>query len=134
MAVEATTGQVIDPLTVAASDPGRARLVRWVIGLGAQVRVALEDVRHVSGRLERALIEQQVAVVRVPPRLMDQARRQGRARGKSDPIDALAVARAALAHPDPPAAALAGPELDRRARVEENATNRLIAAPPARTR
>jgi transposase len=112
VAVEATTGQVIDELTVAASDRGHARLVRWVIGLGEQVRVALEDVRHVSGRLERALIEQQVAVVRVPPRLMGQARRQGRARGKSDPIDAAAVARAALAHPDLPAAALAGPELD----------------------
>ena len=33
-------------------------------------------------------------LVRVPPKLMAPERRAGRARGKSDPIDALAVARA----------------------------------------
>jgi transposase len=43
---------------------------------------------------------------------MGQARRTGRQRGKSDPIDAAAIARAALAHPELPAAALAGPDLD----------------------
>jgi transposase len=37
--------------------------------------------------------------VRVPPKLMAPERRAGRARGKSDPIDALAVARAALREP-----------------------------------
>ncbi len=39
-------------------------------------------------------------LVRVPPKLMAPERRAGRARGKSDPIDALAVARAALREPD----------------------------------
>jgi Transposase len=37
--------------------------------------------------------------VRVPPNLMAPERRGGRARGNSDPIDALAVARAALRQP-----------------------------------
>ena len=37
--------------------------------------------------------------MRVPPKLMAPERRAGRARGKSDPIDALAVARAALREP-----------------------------------
>jgi transposase len=37
--------------------------------------------------------------VRVPPKLMAPQRRAGRGRGKSDPIDALAVARAALREP-----------------------------------
>ena len=37
--------------------------------------------------------------MRVPPKLMAPQRRAGRARGKSDPIDALAVARAALREP-----------------------------------
>ena len=36
----------------------------------------------------------------MPPKLMAPERRAGRARGKSDPIDALAVARAALREPD----------------------------------
>jgi transposase len=112
VAIEAATGQVLDQLSVRANDAGHRRLVRWAGSLGDQVRVALEDVRHVSGRLERALIDNQIAVVRVPPRMMGQARRHGRERGKSDPIDAAAVARAALAHPELPAARLEGPELD----------------------
>lgn len=49
-----------------------------------------------SGRLERLLIARGERVVRVPPKLMAGARRGLRERGKSDPIDALAVARAAL--------------------------------------
>jgi transposase len=56
------------------------------------------------------LLERGVEVVRVPPKLMGQARRASRARGKSDAIDALAVARAALANPELPVALLAGPE------------------------
>jgi transposase len=40
-------------------------------------------------------------VVRVPTRLMAGARRGSRERGKSDPIDAEAVARAASAPPRP---------------------------------
>ncbi len=41
-------------------------------------------------------------LVRVPPKLTGMARRAGRERGKSDPIDALAVARVALREPDLP--------------------------------
>jgi transposase len=40
----------------------------------------------------------------VPPKLMAAARDSARTRGKSDPIDALAVARAALREPDLPTA------------------------------
>ena len=36
----------------------------------------------------------------MPPKLTGPERRAGRERGKSDPIDALAVARAALREPD----------------------------------
>jgi transposase len=38
-------------------------------------------------------------VVRVPPKLTVPERRAGRTRGKSDPIDALAIARAAIREP-----------------------------------
>ena len=53
-------------------------------------------------------------VVRLPPRLMADARRGSRERGKSDPIDALAIARAALREgiQTLPTARLAGPELE----------------------
>ena len=43
-------------------------------------------------------------VVRVPPKLMAQTRTSARTRGKSDPIDALAIARAAVREPDLPRA------------------------------
>ena len=43
----------------------------------------------------------------MPPKLTVPERRAGRTRGKSDPIDALAIARAALREPD-----LSRPRLD----------------------
>jgi transposase len=47
--------------------------------------------------------------LRVPTRLMAATRRGARHPGKSDPIDAEAVALAALRHPDLPVAELDGP-------------------------
>ena len=49
-----------------------------------------------AGGLVRELLGAGEQVVFVPPRLTAGARRGGRERGKSDPIDALAVARAPL--------------------------------------
>jgi transposase len=68
----------------------------------------LEDCRHVSVSLERFLLASGERVVRVPPKLMAGVRRGGRQRGKSDAIDALAVARAALREPTLPVAVLEG--------------------------
>jgi transposase len=50
--------------------------------------------------LERQLLSVGEPLVRVPPKLTVPERRAGRTRGKSDPIDALAIARAALREPD----------------------------------
>jgi transposase len=69
-----------------------------------QVVWAIEDCRHLSARLERDLLTSGQQVVRVPSKLMAQARASARTRGKSDPIDALAVARAFLREPDLPVA------------------------------
>jgi transposase len=60
---------------------------------------ALEDCRHVSRGLERLLLDADEHLLRVPPRLTAPQRRRGRFRGKSDAIDALAIARAALQEP-----------------------------------
>ena len=46
----------------------------------------------------------------MPPKLMAHTRDSARTYGKSDPIDALAVARAAQREPDLPMARLDGPE------------------------
>ena len=74
----------------------------------------IEDIRNVSGSLERFLLDRGETVVRLAPRLMADARRAMRTRGKSDPIDALAIARAALREgvDTLPTAGLAGPELE----------------------
>jgi transposase len=63
---------------------------------------ALEDCRQLTVWLERQLLGLGEEVVRVPPKLTVPERRAGRQRGKSDPIDALAIARAALREPDLP--------------------------------
>jgi transposase len=70
--------------------------------------------------VERFLIERGERVVRVHSTLMSTSRRQARGRGKSDSIDALAVARAALREclDRLPAAHLDGPELDLRLLVD----------------
>ena len=56
----------------------------------------MEDGRHVSGRLERGLVASGDRVIRVAPGLTETSRRAVREPGKSDPIDATAIARAAL--------------------------------------
>jgi transposase len=95
-AVEAATGELVDDLTVAAKPKGHAELLRWGRSLGPERLWAIEDCRHLTGNLERYLVAHGERVVRVAPKHMAGARRSVRERGKSDPIDALAVARAAL--------------------------------------
>ncbi|MGZ4411642.1 MAG: IS110 family RNA-guided transposase [Gaiellaceae bacterium] len=110
VAVEAAVGRLRGERTVAARAHGHEQLLAWARELDGERLWALEDCRHVSGSLERFLLARGERVVRVPPRLMGEARRAGRERGKSDSVDALAVARAALREPDLPVACLAGPE------------------------
>lgn len=76
-----------------------AELVSWSKRVGRRRLWALEDCRHVTRRLEGTLQRERQRLVRVPPRLTAPERRRGRVRGKSDLIDALAVARAALREP-----------------------------------
>ena len=74
-------------------------LLKWAASLSDERLWALEDCRQLTRQLERTLVDAGERLVRVPPKLMAPQRRAGRVRGKSDPIDALAVARAALREP-----------------------------------
>src|SRR5439155_565501 len=89
-------GRMLDETTVAATDDG---LLTWADQLAGERLWALEDCRQLTRWLEHQLLSAGEELVRVPPKLMAPERRAGRARGKSDPIDALAVARAALREP-----------------------------------
>jgi transposase len=106
------SGQLASELTAAARPRGFLELLEWARELDADRVWAIEDCRHVSGSLERFLVARGERVVRVAPRLMGASRKGVRSAGKSDPIDALAIARAALAE---------GPERLPEASVDERA-------------
>ena len=110
------TGRKLAEKTLAATSAGHLELVRWA-GRFAERTWALEDCRHLSRRLSTDLLVAGEGVVRVPPKLMAGARRSSREPGKSDPIDALAVARAALRE-DLPVATLDGPDREVRLLVD----------------
>jgi hypothetical protein len=94
--------------TTGTTSKDHLELLSWAEGFGGERLWAVEDCRHLSRRLERDLLVAGERIVRVPPKLMAHARDAARSYGKSDPIDALAVARAALREPDLPMAHLDG--------------------------
>jgi transposase len=96
VAVRAGSGELVGELEIKAEQTGHLRALRWAQGLEAERVWALEDCRHVSRRLEEALLGAGERVVRVAPRFTGLSRRAERQAGKSDSIDALAVARAVV--------------------------------------
>lgn len=99
-------GRKLGEKVVAATTAGHAKALAWArVEFGDDLLWGIEDCRNLSARLERDLLCADQRVVRVAPKLMAQARASARTRGKSDPIDALAVAHAVLRHPDLPVAA-----------------------------
>src|SRR5437763_4775151 len=119
-AVQEATGRVDAERTVGAKRRSFDDLLRWARGVDADRVWAIEDCRHVSGALERFLLARGERVVRVPPKLMAGARQSTREPGKSDRIDAAAVARAAIREglQTLPVAHLAGADLDIRLLVD----------------
>ena len=110
-------GRQLAETTVAATPAGHLAVLRWAARWPERT-FALEDCRHLGRRLERDLLLAGERVLRVAPKYMAGARRSAREPGKSDPIDALAVARAALREPDLPVAVLEGVERDVRLLVD----------------
>ena len=98
-------GRKLGEKVVAATTVGRHKALVWArVEFGNELVWGIEDCRHLSARLVRDLLSAGQQVVRVPPKLMARTRASARTRGKSDPIDALAVARAVLREPDLPVA------------------------------
>jgi|SRR5215211_569824 len=96
-AVDAGTGRVRGKREIEAEEPGHLAAVRWARGLDEERVWAIEDCRAVSRRLEQALLAAGERVVRVAPHRMGASRKGERRPGKSDEIDALAIARAVVA-------------------------------------
>jgi transposase len=98
VAVDEAGRRIGRPLTVADDPDAVAKLCAWAAKLSGwqPVRWAIEDGRGLARRLAVALLATGAEAVWVPVRLMVAARHLLPSRGKSDPIDAFAVARAAL--------------------------------------
>ena len=112
VALDGASGRRLAQRTVSGDGAGCEELVAWARRLDGERLFAIEDCRQVSARLERRLLACGERLLRVPPKLMAGARSSARSYGKSDPIDAECVARAALRQPELPEARLAGPERD----------------------
>jgi transposase len=96
VAVDGQTGAARGELQIAASDAGSLEALRFAAGVGEERVWAIEDCRHVSARLEAALMAAGERVIRVPAAMTGQARKGARTAGKSDSIDARAVALAVV--------------------------------------
>jgi transposase len=83
-AVDDGTGRVRGHREIPADDAGHLAAVRWARGLDDDRVWAIEDCRHVSQRLEQALVAAGERVVRVAPQRMGASRKGERERGKSD--------------------------------------------------
>jgi transposase len=118
VAVDGVGRQLGVKTTAGTTSEDHLGLVRWAAQFDGEHRWAVEDCRHLSRRLEADLLRAGEVIVRVPPKLMAHARDAARTYGKSDPIDALAIARAALANPDLPVARLDGPTRELRLLVD----------------
>jgi transposase len=92
VAVDGQTGAVRGQREIPASDAGSLDALRFAGGLEQERVWAIEDCRHVSARLEAALLAAGERVIRVPAAMTGQTRRVSRQAGKSDLIDARAVA------------------------------------------
>jgi transposase len=95
-AVDASTGQLVGEREIPAKAQGHLEALRWARALGENLVWAIEDCRDLSHRFEQALISAGERVLRVAPKLMGISRRGEREPGKSDQIDASAIARAVL--------------------------------------
>lgn len=88
-----TTGRLLGTTTFPATPTGYQDLLAWLHGFGPVTRIGVEGTSAYGAGLTRYLHEHQVPVAEVDR----PDRRARRARGKSDPLDAQAAARAVLA-------------------------------------
>jgi transposase len=105
-------GRVMAQATFANAPAEHAVLVAWVMSHGPARRVGIEGAGNYAWQLTLALQRAGEDVREVPGRLTRRERRHQRPPGKSDPTDAVAIARVVAREEALPAAPLAGPARD----------------------
>jgi transposase len=96
------TGAVLEERVFPCDPDGLAGLVVWILELGPDSRIGVEGSSSYGAPAARSLAAAGVDVHEVPPHLSRRERRQSRRPGKSDPGDALAIARVTLREADLP--------------------------------
>lgn len=89
-------GRELCSAVFANSPEGHRALLRWASEQGSRRRFGVEGTGGFARALARLLLDASEVVVEVPGVLSDRERRRLRTKGKSDPQDALAIARVAL--------------------------------------
>lgn len=101
-------GMARDELGFRNDPAGHAAFAAWVTGLAEpDLRVGVEGSSSYGAGLARHLVAAGLKVVEVPPQLSRRERGRTRRPGKSDPGDALAIARVTVAEVDLPPVRLA---------------------------
>ena len=88
-------GRELDRTTVRNDRRGHAVLARWAARLGSERRIGIEGSGGFGAVLAQTLLAAGESVFEVPATLTARERRRLRGHGKSDPGDALAIARVA---------------------------------------
>lgn len=92
-------GAELSRTSVANSPAGHRQRLSWLAALPAERRIGIEGSGGLGLALTRALVAAGETVVDVPPTLTARERRRRPRAAKSDPIDALAIARVTLREP-----------------------------------
>jgi transposase len=100
-------GQVLAERTFPNEPGGFAALRIWLADVGEISRIGLEGSAGYGAAAARFLLASGQPAVEVPPQLSHRERMRTRRAGKSDPGDALAIARVALREADLPPVRLA---------------------------
>lgn len=117
-------GQPLAEATFANDGAGFTGLIAWLRDLDV-ARVGLEGSAGYGAAAARFLLAAGVSAVEVPPQLSHRERLRTRRAGKSDPGDALAIARVTLREPDLPPVRL--PDASRELQLLVEAREDLVA-------
>ncbi len=100
-------GQVLAERTFSNEPGGFAAMLAWLGDLGDVSRIGLEGSAGYGAAAARFLLSARLPAIEVPPQLSHRERLRTRRAGKSDPGDALAIARVTLREVDLPPVRLA---------------------------
>ncbi len=111
-------GAALDERTFANTPSGHRDLLAWADAGGAEVIIGIEGSASFGAPAARYLVAAGRAVREVPPQLSRHERIRTRRAGKSDPADALAIARVTLREADLPPVRLVDRTLELQLLVE----------------